>query len=229
MRNSGGSRDQLWFIPYNYKDMSSLSIPSKLSFPLIDVDTNDENILILDHTQTLWDFKNVLSSEIEIKKVVDEKVRNFKWWGDRVIIYIENNELLQVSLDTFEASPIKLGLCISVSQIAWGKDHCLIVTKSGYVYSYGSGEYGQLGNDNEIDQEEPNLILNLSNWRVSKIAWTDHASFAVARAKDFKLLLQNSKWDIVNLFAFSEPDKDILFSWGRGAHGCLGTGDWKDR
>ncbi|CAI2379821.1 unnamed protein product [Moneuplotes crassus] len=209
--------------------MSNLSIPSTLSFPLIDVDTNDENILILDHSQTLWDFKDIISSEIQIKKVIDQKVRNFKCWGDKVIIYIENNELLQVSLDTFECSPIKPGFCISVNQIACGQDHCLIVTRSGYVYSYGSGEFGQLGNDNDHDQSEPNLILNLSNCRVSKIACTDHASFAVARAKDFKLLLQNSKCDIVNLFAFSEPDKDILFSWGRGAHGCLATGDCKDR
>jgi hypothetical protein len=64
---------------------------------------------------------------------------------------------------------------------------------------------------------------------VSQVACTDHASFAVARAKDFKLLLQNSKCDIVNLLALSEPDKDILFAWGRGNLGCLATGDFIDR
>jgi alpha-tubulin suppressor-like RCC1 family protein len=105
----------------------------------------------------------------------------------------------------------------------------LIATRSGYVYSYGSDEYGQLGNDNYTDQVEPNLILHLSNCRVSLIGCTDHSSFAIARAKDFKLLLQNSKCDIVNLLALSEPDKDILFTWGRNNQGTLATGDYEDR
>ncbi len=170
MRDPGSTRDQLWIIPYNYHDMSSLSIPSKLSFPVIDIDTNNDSILVLDHSQNLWAFRNILSQEIEIKKVVDEKVRNFRCWGSKVIIYIENNELLQVSLETFKLSPIKPGFSISVSQIACGMEHCLIVTRSGYVYSFGSDEYGQLGNDADLDQKEPNLILNLSNCRVSKIA-----------------------------------------------------------
>lgn len=59
--------------------------------------------------------------------------------------------------------PLKHGLSISVEQIACGANHCLIATRSGYVYSYGSDEYGQLGNDNFTDQKEPNLILQLSN------------------------------------------------------------------
>jgi len=172
---------------------------------------------------------NISDQDIEMRKVVSDKVKYFRCWGSKVIIYTENNELIQVSLENFHPSPVKKGLCISVLQIACGKEHCLIVTRSGYVYSYGSDEYGQLGNDNFTDQKEPNLILQLSNCRVSKVACSDYSSFAVARAKDFKLLLQNSKWDIVNLFAFSEPEKDILFSWGRGNFGCLGTGDYTDR
>jgi len=42
-------------------------------------------------------------------------------------------------------------------------------------------------------------------------------------------LLQNSKCDIVNLLALSEPDKDILFAWGRNNLGTLGTSDFEDR
>lgn len=114
-----------------------------------------------------------------------------------------------------------------MSQIACGNSHCLIATRSGYVYSYGSDTYGQLGNDNYTDQTEPNLILQLSNCRVSKIACTAYSSFAVARAKDFKLLLQNSQ--IVNLLAFSDSDKDILFAWGRNDHGTLATNDYEQR
>ena len=54
MRDSGTSRDQLWLIPYNQNEMSSLSIPSKLEFPIIDIDTNNESILVLDNDQNLW-------------------------------------------------------------------------------------------------------------------------------------------------------------------------------
>jgi len=98
--------------------MSSLSIPSNLAFPIIDIDSNNDCILILDHSQNLWSFKNILERDIEIRKVVKEKVKNFKCWGSEVIIYIENNELLTVCLDSYKPSPVKPGLCISVSQIA---------------------------------------------------------------------------------------------------------------
>lgn len=209
--------------------MTSLTIPNTLSFPIKQVDADDEYILVLDNSNTLWTFKNITSPSIQIKRALKAKVKSFKIFNSKILAYIDTNELLQIPLNTLTPSPVKPGLWISVEQIACGKDHCLIVTRSGYVYSYGSDEYGQLGNDNFTDQAEPGLILQLSNCRVSKVACTDYCSFAVARAKDFKLLLQNSKCDIVNLLALSEPDKDILFSWGRGNQGCLGTGDYEDR
>lgn len=228
MKDSGAIRDQIWLIPYNQSDTSSLSIPSALSFPLRKLDTNNKIIMTIDNTFNLWRIKDI-NGETEITKMMKSNIKTFKCWGSKAIIYQENNELMQIDTDSLLVSPVKPGLWISVEQISWGKQHCLIATRSGYVYSYGSDEYGQLGNDNFTDQQEPGLILQLSNCRVSKIAWTEYSSFAVARAKDFKLLLQNSKWDIVNLLALSEPDKDILFAWGRGNLGWLGTGDYEDR
>jgi hypothetical protein len=123
MRDPVAVRDQIWLIPYNQSEMSNLAIPSTLSFPIRAVDTNDDYILVLDNSQILWAFKDILSQDIQIKKVVQEKVKNFKVWGDKVIVYIENNELLQIPLKSLDPSPVKPGLCISVEQISCGLDH----------------------------------------------------------------------------------------------------------
>ena len=116
-------RDQLWLVPYNQNEMSNLSLPSTLSFPLRDIDTNDEYILIQDNANVLWSFKNITQKNIEIKRALKDKVKTYKVWEDKVIVYAENNELLQVSLKSFESVPVKPGLCISVEQIACGKEH----------------------------------------------------------------------------------------------------------
>jgi alpha-tubulin suppressor-like RCC1 family protein len=150
------------------------SIPPTLVFPIKEIDTNDDQVVMLDNSGTLWIFSDISGEEISINKAVTHKVKQFKCWGDHVLVYAENNELLQFSFSTFDSYPVKPGLCISVEQIACGRDHCLIVTRSGYVYSYGSDEFGQLGNDNYTDQSEPNLILQLSNCKVSNIACTDY-------------------------------------------------------
>lgn len=78
MRDPGAVRDQLWLIPYNQIEMSNLSFPSTLSFPIRGIDTNNEHILVLDNSQTLWSFQNILGQDIEIKKVIEEKVKSFR-------------------------------------------------------------------------------------------------------------------------------------------------------
>lgn len=121
MRDPGTIRDQLWIVPYNQSEMTNLSIPATVSFPVREIDTNNEHILVLDNSHTLWCFKNFNNKDIELKKAVKDKVKYFKCWNEKVLVYQENNELMQVELSTLEIAPIKPGLCISVKQIACGK------------------------------------------------------------------------------------------------------------
>lgn len=53
----------------------------------------------------------------------------------------------------------------------------------------GKGQYGQLGLGNSNQNLEPELILYLTNFWVTKVACTDYSSFAFGKAKDFNLLL----------------------------------------
>jgi len=124
---------------------------------------------------------------------------------------------------------VKLGHSLSVQEVSCGKSHTMILTKSGYVYSFGQGDYGQLGHCNGNSISDPELILKLSNYRVSKIACSDHSSFAIASVKDFNLHLQNSRCDNLSLLALTEPERKILLSWGRGHTGVLALGDEEDR
>ena len=67
-----------------------------------------------------------------------------------------------------------------ISQVACGANHVLLLTSSGFVYSFGSNEFGQIGNPSETDDEEnsgfestavkyesePSIIFGLLNHKV---------------------------------------------------------------
>lgn len=109
MKDSGAIRDQIWLIPYNQSDTSSLSIPSALSFPLRKLDTNNKIIMTIDNTFNLWRIKDI-NGETEITKMMKSKIKTFKCWGSKAIIYQENNELMQIDTDSLLVSPVKPGL-----------------------------------------------------------------------------------------------------------------------
>lgn len=78
MREPGVVRDQLWLIPYKQHEMVNLSIPSTISFPVRSMDNNNENILVLDNSATLWSFRNISQGDIEIKRATKTKIKQFK-------------------------------------------------------------------------------------------------------------------------------------------------------
>ena len=41
-----------------------------------------------------------------------------------------------------------------ISQVACGANHVLLLTSSGFVYSFGSNEFGQLGNPTDAEDDE---------------------------------------------------------------------------
>jgi hypothetical protein len=65
---------------------------------------------MLDSASTLWTFENITDKKIKISQTTNNKVKHFKLWGTDAVVYTENNELLQVSLLTFESNPVKPGL-----------------------------------------------------------------------------------------------------------------------
>ncbi|KAJ8383051.1 hypothetical protein SKAU_G00038290 [Synaphobranchus kaupii] len=54
--------------------------------------------------------------------------------------------------------------------ISCGDEHTAVLTKGGLVFTFGSGEYGQLGHNSNRDEQWPRLVAELWGSRVTQIA-----------------------------------------------------------
>ena len=144
------------------------------------------------------------------------------------------------------------GLCVTestVCEIAAGKQHFLLRTKDGSVYSFGYGFYGSLGHGNTISLTSPKKIADCS--RASKIAAAGYLSAAVssgvlyvwgnAQIKDMPLKIFDIPANVAisdkqgNLYEVDDvalgsshilvltPNKELL-SLGANKMGVLGRG-----
>lgn len=91
----------------------------------------------------------------------------------------------------------------AIVQVSSGDSHCLALSRSGLVYSWGSGGYGRLGLGSELDRYSPSLVSSLQQHATSISCHTFH-SLAV-----------------VSTSATSSPS---LYVWGGGKFGKLGLG-----
>ncbi|XP_034391869.1 probable E3 ubiquitin-protein ligase HERC4 [Cyclopterus lumpus] len=84
--------------------------------------------------------------------------------------------------------------------ISCGKDHTAILTKNGAVFTFGSGQYGQLGHNSFADELRPRLVVELWGAKVTKVACGRHHTLALT-------------------------DSNRVYSFGCGEHGQLGHGE----
>ncbi|XP_037308369.2 probable E3 ubiquitin-protein ligase HERC4 isoform X2 [Pungitius pungitius] len=71
----------------------------------------------------------------------------------------------------------------STIHISCGKDHTAILTKNGDVFTFGSGQYGQLGHNLFGDELRPRLVAELWGAKVTKIACGWHHTLALTESK----------------------------------------------
>lgn len=84
--------------------------------------------------------------------------------------------------------------------ISCGKDHTVTLTKDGAVFTFGSGQYGQLGHNSFEDELRPRLVAELWGAKVIKIACGRHHTLVLTDRTDRK-----------------------VYSFGRGEKGQLGN------
>ncbi|XP_061107093.1 probable E3 ubiquitin-protein ligase HERC3 [Conger conger] len=84
--------------------------------------------------------------------------------------------------------------------ISCGDEHTAILTKGGLVFTFGSGEYGQLGHNSNKEELQPRLVAELWGSRVTQIACGRH-----------------------HTLVYVESLKTI-YSFGCGEQGQLGSG-----
>ncbi|XP_070764277.1 probable E3 ubiquitin-protein ligase HERC3 [Enoplosus armatus] len=85
-------------------------------------------------------------------------------------------------------------------RISCGEEHTAILTKTGAVFTFGSGQYGQLGHNSFSDEVRPRLVAELWGAKVIQIACGRHHT----------LVLTDSK---------------RVYSFGCGEQGQLGHGE----
>lgn len=59
---------------------------------------------------------------------------------------------------------------LKVTDVACGKEHCMVLTETGQVYSWGGGTRGQLGHGILASEYKPKLIMALDGMRIRKVS-----------------------------------------------------------
>ncbi|XP_028441208.1 probable E3 ubiquitin-protein ligase HERC3 isoform X1 [Perca flavescens] len=67
--------------------------------------------------------------------------------------------------------------------ISCGKNHTAILTKTGAVFTFGSGQYGQLGHNSFRDELRPRLVAELWGAKVNKTACGRHHTLVMTDSK----------------------------------------------
>ncbi|XP_022074626.2 probable E3 ubiquitin-protein ligase HERC4 [Acanthochromis polyacanthus] len=84
------------------------------------------------------------------------------------------NDCGQLGLgDTTDRSTPTSVQCLNMKKtvhVSCGKDHTAILTKHGSVFTFGSGQFGQLGHNSTRNEVRPRLVAELWGAKVTKIA-----------------------------------------------------------
>ncbi|XP_073327615.1 probable E3 ubiquitin-protein ligase HERC4 [Pagrus major] len=67
--------------------------------------------------------------------------------------------------------------------ISCGKDHTVTLTKTGAVFTFGSGQHGQLGHNSFSDELRPRLVAELWGAKVTKITCGRHHTLVLTDSK----------------------------------------------
>ncbi|XP_065327503.1 E3 ISG15--protein ligase HERC5-like [Pelmatolapia mariae] len=67
--------------------------------------------------------------------------------------------------------------------ISCGKDHTAALTKDGAVFTFGSGQYGQLGHNSLQNEPRPRLVAELWGAKVTKVACGSYHTLVLTESK----------------------------------------------
>lgn len=84
-----------------------------------------------------------------------------------------------------------------LKQIVTGVDHTLHLTRDGFVYSFGEGDYSVAGQGGSRKTQTPMILKQLTDQRVTQVACGEYHSLVLT-------------------------DKHDVYAWGRGYEGQLG-------
>ena len=145
---------------------------------------------------------------------------------------------------------------VHISAVATGSSHSLVLSRTGALYSFGNGGYGQHGHGSRTDELSPRLVTTLQGVHIASVAAGRFHSLAVSEAGQVYsfgcgrvgqlgnggLATQHTPRPIVTLQGVfvgavtAGRDHSLvvctagrLYSFGYGQLGALGHGDTRDQ
>ncbi|XP_022902457.2 RCC1 domain-containing protein 1 isoform X1 [Onthophagus taurus] len=91
-----------------------------------------------------------------------------------------------------------------IVQVETGREHCILLDKTGNVYTFGSGSKGQLGHGDLTNKDNPVLVEALAGIKIDKIAAGGWHSCALSDSGD----MYTWGWNQDNQLGLFE-DKDV--------------------
>ncbi|GIY20411.1 RCC1 domain-containing protein 1 [Caerostris darwini] len=116
-----------------------------------------------------------LPADCKIKSIVTEDLYTIALTEDGKVFR------LQILKEPFIE---KLLLPIPIKEIACGKEHVLLLSNSGTVFSYGSGSKGQLGHGSIENHKTPELIEALEGLQIKSVSAGGWHSAAISDSGD---------------------------------------------
>lgn len=101
--------------------------------------------------------------------------------------------------------PFPSGTPHKVTDLVCGKEHCLLLTEHGQVYSWGGGSRGQLGHGTLSSEEKPRLVSALDGMRVSKIAAGGWHSAIISQFDDLYMFGWNESGQLAQPTNLTKP------------------------
>jgi hypothetical protein len=90
-----------------------------------------------------------------------------------------------------------VGIGINAQNVACGKDHTVVCTEDGSVYTFGSGEDGQLGHGDTVNKLEPTLVETIDGKNITQVQCGSFHTMALTAS-------------------------GYVYTWGKGWLGLLG-------
>lgn len=113
---------------------------------------------------------------------------------------------LAYSLPSLLTVPGHLGMAQpKVSQVVCGKEHCMLLTEHGQVYTWGGGTRGQLGHGTLSSEETPRLVMALDGLRIIKIAAGGWHSAAISESHDLYMFGWNESGQLAQQTNLARP------------------------
>jgi len=92
-----------------------------------------------------------------------------------------------------------------VSQVVCGKEHCMLLTEHGQVYTWGGGSRGQLGHGTLTGEDQPRLVMALDGVRITKIAAGGWHSAAISQSHDLYMFGWNESGQLAQQTNLARP------------------------